>query len=303
MVRARVETLGATGSAWAEALPSLLDRLADEWSVTWGRGLPGGSASYVVEATRGGEPLAVKVPIPDSVVETRTGEARLLAAAGGRGYVQLHAVDEDSGAMLLERLGPTLAGAGRGPLEQATAVADTLHEAWQVDDPGAPDVDKAASLHDLVRDLDARLGGPTDPAALRLALEYAGRRSAERASTATVVVHGDPHPANTLRVLSPRSGAPGGWVLVDPDGFREDPAYDLGVVLRDFSSHLTGPEAGRTLRGWCEELGAHTGLDPERIWEWAFLERVSTGLYVLGFGADRVAAPFLATAAHLARSA
>lgn len=300
MVRARVESLGTAGAAWADALPGLLDRLADEWHLSWGRGLPGGSASYVVEAERDGELLAVKVPIPDAAVETRSGEARLLGEAAGRGYVRLHAADEESGALLLERLGTTLAGTGGDPLDQATALADTLAEAWQVDDDDAPDLDKAAALHDLVVDLDQRLGNPTDPRALRLALEYAGRRSAERPGTSTVVVHGDPHPANTLRVLQPREGAPGGWVLVDPDGFREDPAYDLGVVLRDFSTHLTGPDASDTLRVWCETVGNNAGIDPQRIWEWAFLERVSTGLYVLGFGAERVAAPYLTTAAHLA---
>ena len=191
LVRARVASLGEAGASWADALPGVIDRLADEWHLTWGRPLPGGSASYVVAATRGDEPLAVKVPLPDSAVEARTGEARLLAA----------------------------------------------------------DLDKAASLHDLVVDLE---------------------------------------------------GAPGGWVLVDPDGFREDPAYDLGVVLRDFATRLTGADGGRVLRGWCESLGSRTGVDPQRVWEWAFLERVSTGLHVLGLGADRVAAPFLASAAHLA---
>lgn len=40
-----------------------------------------------------------------------------------------------------------------------------------------------------------------------------------------VVVHGDPHPANTLRAPDGRGR---GWVLVDPDGFRADPAYDAG---------------------------------------------------------------------------
>jgi streptomycin 6-kinase len=37
-------------------------------------------------------------------------------------------------------------------------------------------------------------------------------------------------------------------------------------------------------------------MDPAAIWEWGFLERVSTGLYVLSFGADQLARPFLATA-------
>ena len=38
---------------------------------------------------------------------------------------------------------------------------------------------------------------------------------------------------------------------------------------------------------------------PTRIWAWGFLERVSTGLYVRSFGAERAAEPFLRTAALL----
>ena len=45
-----------------------------------------------------------------------------------------------------------------------------------------------------------------------------------------------------------------------------------------------------------EFLAATSGMDPAAIWEWGFLERVSTGLYVLSFGADQLARPFLATA-------
>ena len=86
---------------------------------------------------------------------------------------------------------------------------------------------------------------------------------------------------------------------MDPDGFRGDPAYDAGVVLRDWCSHLTGPDARSRLEGWCDLVAERTGTDRDRVWAWAFLERVSTGLYVTSFGAERVGRPFLATAAHL----
>ena len=301
MTRARLAGLGAEGEAWTAALPGVLDRLAARWGLEWGRGLPGGSASYVVAARRGSEEVVVKVPTPDLPEETRTGEARVLRAAGGRGYALLHDADEASGALLMERLGTSLDRGARAPLDQALALADVLAQAWTVEDPGAPDLDKAASLHDLVRDLDARHPGAADPAAVRRALECAERRSGEHATVGHVLCHGDPHPSNTLRVLTERDGAPTGWALVDPDGFREDPAYDLGVVLRDFSSHLRGPDAASVLRGWCEDVAARAGVDPERVREWAFLERVSTGLYVTSFGAPAVGRPFLDSAAHLAR--
>lgn len=155
-------------------------------------------------------------------------------------------------------------------------------------------VDKAADLAVLVRDLDERLGRPTDPAVLRAALAHAERLAGWTGPT--VVVHGDPHPANALRAPDGRGS---GWVLVDPDGFRADPAYDAGVVLRDWSSHLRGPDARRTLRAWTALVAERTDLDADRVWAWAFLERVSTGLFVTSIGAERLGRPFLASAEAL----
>jgi streptomycin 6-kinase len=120
-----------------------------------------------------------------------------------------------------------------------------------------------------------------------------------------VVVHGDPHPANALKVRRPRPGSESGWCFVDPDGFRCDPAYDLGVILRGWTQRVLAvpPEEARLLlRRWCLRVVERSGLDldaVDRAWEWAFLERVSTGLHVTSFGAHEVGATFLRSAAHL----
>lgn len=116
-----------------------------------------------------------------------------------------------------------------------------------------------------------------------------------------VLVHGDPHPGNLLRVVHPRPGGETGWCFVDPDPSVADRAYDLGVAVRDFSSTLLddpGTAAAR-LRSWCARVAAPSGTDPSRVWAWALLERVSTGLYVTSFGAPRVGRPFLRSAALL----
>ncbi len=51
LVRAKVASLGEVGAAWVAGLPAVLDDLAEQWSLTWERSLPGGSASYVLGAT------------------------------------------------------------------------------------------------------------------------------------------------------------------------------------------------------------------------------------------------------------
>jgi streptomycin 6-kinase len=50
---------------------------------------------------------------------------------------------------------------------------------------------------------------------------------------------------------------------------------------------------------YAQLLADRTGVDVTRIWQWAFLERVSTGLYVLGFGSEAVGRPFLTSAERL----
>ena len=302
LTRARVASLGEAGAAWLEALPTILAELAELWSVTLGRPLPGGSASYVVSAnTREGAPRVVKVVLPDPDLAD---EARTLRAAGGIGYAVLHAHDPARGALLLEALGDSLERSRLPPERRIAVLAATLRSAWRVPLSSAPLVtdvadDKAAGLRTLVVELDARLGGRCDPRVLRQAVEYADRRAAEFDPERCVVVHGDPHPANALRVTHPRPGAESGYVFVDPDGYRCDPAYDAGVVLRDWTGQLGGSQARAVLERYCGLLADHTGLAWQRIWEWGFLERVSTGLYVTGFGAERIGAAFLRSAEAL----
>jgi streptomycin 6-kinase len=301
LVRARLATLGAEGVAWESRLPQTLAELESLWSVRLGRPLPGGSAAYVAQATTtAGETRVVKVALPD---DDLVAQARTLAAADGRGYARLHAFDASRCALLMESLGTSLDRLAWPPELALPALADTLLRAWSLPLDTAPEVapgdDKASTLRVLVSDLWSRLDGPCPRPVIDQAIAFADRRAAAFDAERCVVVHGDPHPSNTLRVPAAREGAESGFVLVDPDGFRCDPAYDLGVALRDWSSRLDGPRARSVLEGYCALLAARTGIDAQRIWEWGYLERVSTGLYVMGFGAERVGRPFLDTAARL----
>ncbi len=288
LARAKVASLGEPGAAWLAGLPALLDDLAARWGLTWERPLPGGSASYVVGARTGdGAPRVVKVVVPGAAPTGAAHEAAVLRAAAGHGYALLHDHDEERGALLLERLGTSLARAPGTPERTLDALVDTLRRAWVADLP-APRPDRASELHELVARLDDRHAA-CDPAVRRQVAAYAERVSVPGPDP-EVLLHGDPHPGNALACA--RSG---GHVLVDPDGFRGDPAYDLGVALRDRGELVL--EGGRSvLERWCDRVAARSGVDRDRIWCWAFLERVSTGLYVLDFGADRVARPFLRSA-------
>lgn len=298
LVRSRVESMGEAGAAWIAGLPRVIEDLRQRWSITVGRPYPGGSSSYVARVTRDdGSPAVLKISVLADQIDR---QVAVLRRADGRGYARLLDHDLAHGALLLEPLGRTLTASGRPPEEQLVVLAETLREAWQSYDGPAPAGadDKAASLHDLISSTWPGLDEPCPRAVVDQALRYADSLVAADTEH-LVVVHGDPHPSNALRAPGESDRSPSGYCFVDPDGFPADRAYDLGVALRDWCGRLKGPDPRSTLEHYCAILAEQSGVDAARIWRWGFVERVSTGLYVMSFGAERVGRPYLDTAAHL----
>lgn len=170
LVRARVTALGDEGRVWADALPGRLDDLCRRWSLRLGRRLSGGSASYLTTVLRAdGSGAVLKVPLPEPDPGRH---AAALRSADGHGYVRLLEADPATGALLLERLGPSLDHAGLGTEDQLDALAATLLRAWRT--PARPPLDKAASLAAgirafTVRDFSSTLLAEPTTAAARLA--------------------------------------------------------------------------------------------------------------------------------------
>lgn len=280
-VRRGIESRGGEqGRAWMAALPVIVERLCDAWSLTIGPVLEGGKGALVLRVTRDGEDAVLKIAPPGSEFAS---QIAAIEAAAGRGYVRLLAHDLDENAALLEPLGEMLATRPLRVEDKLDILAATLIEAWTAPKPPATAWHKAAALMDDITADWARLGRPCSVQLRDMAVAYARRR--REATAATVLCHGDPHPGNALAVPQPRPGAESGYVFVDPDGFVCEPAYDLGVTVRSFTDEvLASDDPVAMLRGWCARLAGVTGVDAQAIWEWAFVERVSTGLFLIVCG-------------------
>jgi streptomycin 6-kinase len=302
LVRQRVLHLGQRGERWLAELPDMIAHLERAWSIKVGQALAGGTGSYVAPARRAeGVDAIVKIAIPEVGFAD---ELRVLASARGHGYVRLLAYDREREAMLLEALGPPMGPLALPPEQKIALLCQMLRQAWQAPRPVglvvAPADEKAGQLARVVSRLWEELDHPCSERVVNEALRYAERRAVAFDLERCVVVHGDPHPWNALQALAPRVGAEVGFVFVDPVGFLADPAYDLGVVLRDWCEQLlaTGAAAAAAAlaRRYCELLSAQTGIEGTAIWEWGFLERVSSGLYCLELGIEELGRPFLQTA-------
>ena len=299
-----VRALGPAGSRWLEDLPGSLASLAADWGISYGRPLGGGNAAFVIEAvTASGRPVIAKLALPPGLDGFAPFEQELeaLRVAGGDPYAELIRHDLSRRSLLLERLGPPLASLGWPADRQLTAVASTLSRGWRPLQPGGlpTGAAKARWLASAVARDWQDLGRPCSQAATATAVSYAAERAAAFDPRRAVLVHGDGHAWNLL--LSPGSaGGAAGFRLVDPEGLRSEPEHDLGVALRDRNEELLAGDTTTAAIRRCQQAALLTGMSGEAIWQWAFIERVSTGLFLVRLGHRQEARPFLAVADLLA---
>jgi streptomycin 6-kinase len=282
-VRLKAAAAGATGTAWLADLERRVGELASSWGLAIGSTLAGGTEALVVEATLADGRAAVLKLLPPAAT-AGAGELETLCAACGRGYAAVYAADAERRAVLLERLGPPLATLGLTVDAQIAHLCATLAEAWTAHPPDAPLMDgaeKARSLSDFIAHTWRELGQPCSAAVIDTALRYADARARSFDPRRAVLAHGDAHPWNALTVPGSNTQS---FKLIDPDGLRIEPAYDLGILMREWTDELLAGDALQLGRQRCDQLAARTGVAAEPIWQWGFIERVSTGLLCLHVG-------------------
>lgn len=292
-VRAFARAAGADD--WLAALPDLVARLERDWRITVGAVYPDATEAFVAAATLAdGTPAVLKLLIQRGDGRHAAEEITVLRLVNGEGCARLLRHDDESGAMLLERLGPSLYRIGL-PIEQRHEIlCRVAMRLWRpAADSGLPTgAEKAARLAAYVESAWDRLDRPCPERTIQVALADAAKRAAAYDPERAVLLHGDVHQWNTLQ-------AGIDWKLVDPDGLLAEPEADLGVLMReDAAELLTGDPWERPHR-----LAARTGTDPVAIWEWGTIERTSNGLLTLETGHEAAGREFLAVADRLANLA
>jgi len=288
----RNKVIADGNAAWLDQLPSVVESLAQEWSLTVGATLRGGHAAFVVEATLdGGTAAVLKVGVPGTRRDLSF-EVTALRLADGDGCVSLLRADLGRGAVLLERLGPALYGLVPDPAARHDTLCDIAVRFWR---PVGPDVDlptgadKAREYSDLLPQLWEEGGRACSTATVEDALECMERRRRAHDDRHTVLVHGDVHDLNVLRARD------GTFKLIDPVGLRAEPACDLGTIIR------CNPDTGDDLHARAKRLATRADVDVVAIWEWGTIHRVISGLYSRTIGLQPFGDLLLAQADRLNR--
>lgn len=305
VVANKAESLGA--GWWLADLGATVAGLERDWGIVIGAPYPDATEGWVAEAhDDAGRPAVIKLCVPrpgdDPYAEARR-EALVLERAGGGSCAALLRSDPTRGALLLERLGPSLADLERPDGERQEILSDLAAGFWS--SPDGLDLPTGATKAVwLARFIEANwddLGRPCGRAAVDQALAAAARRGAAHDDRRAVLVHGDIHPWNTLLVPAddPEDDQTV-WKLIDPDGLIAEPEYDLGVLLReDPDELLIDIEAGDPRRR-ARRLADRTGTDVTAIWDWGLAERLATGLACARIGLQPVGSQMLEAADRLA---
>jgi streptomycin 6-kinase len=268
------KTVIADGNeSWLNELPGVVASLAREWSLLIGPSLAGGHAALVVEVTLAdGTPAVLKIGVPGRSV---TQEAVALRLANGDGCARLLGDDASRQALLLERLGAPMYDLVADPVRRLDLLCDVAARLWR---PVGPDADLptgamlAERFADQLPRMWERAGRPCSQATVADALDCMNRRRLAHDDRSAVLVHGDIHEMNALRASD------GGYKLIDPAGFRAEPACDLGTIVR------CTPDLGDDLRARTQKLASRTGVDATAIWEWGTIHRVFSGVYACSIG-------------------
>ena len=297
-VRQRATASGAAGQRWLDGLPEIVADLAGRWDLDLGDPFPGGTASLVLAAHDGsGRECVLKIAMTldpeDAELFRRSVLVHELAA--GEGCAELLRYDAGTPSMLLERLGPNLHDLEVPVAGVLEAIVATLRSFWRpvADDCDLPtEADQAEWLAGHITATWERLGHPCPQEVIDRAFVYCEERASAFDPSASVLVHGDAHGWNTL------SAGGRAFKFVDPEGLRSTRAHDLSVPMREYNEPLLAGDTPRLVRRRAEQLAAWAEIDPEPVWQWGFIERVSTGLANLRDFEGDAGAVFLEVAAR-----
>ena len=294
IVRTRALLHGDQGQGWIDALPATVASLAQDWNLQVGPVLSGGTDALVLAChTESGRDAVLKVVMPR--LTPSNDQLRALLAFQGRGYVEVLRHEEPRNAMLLEKLGSQLSELGLPISSQIEVICATLRETWTNPPDGhgfMTGAEKAGSLAAFIADLWRELAGACSQRTVDIACDFAEARRAAFDPAACVLAHGDAHAANILAV----PGEGGRFKFIDPDGLFIERAYDLAIPMREWSAELLAGDPAVLGRRRCEQLARLTGVEAEPIWQWGFIERVSTGLLLHQLGQSDEAREFLTVA-------
>lgn len=278
-VKGRAVAAGEAGKKWLLELDGIIESLEKDWNIRIMQVLAGGSHAFVgLAETQSGEAV-LKIEVPDCPADDFIRSATVLRFAGGNGYCRLHAMDIPRRAALLQRLGEPLRLSEFSPEKQMRIICRAMCKSWGMDFFGEElPVGNHFWFREFIPSAWEELGRPCPKSVVERSLEYISDLERRTKPDEYVLVHGDAHNNNMLRVPGTDE-----YLFIDPDGLVFEKSYDVGVLMREWPDEYLSDPVGEG-RARCRFLSDITGVPDRDIWQWGFLQMTATALILIQIG-------------------
>ena len=252
---------GPDWATWVDHLPSLLQRLYDDWELRPDGWIMHGYCAVVVPVVSADGRAMLKVSFP---AEESEHEHLALSRWAGRGAVPLLRADPHRRAMLLEAL-RDISLEEAWDIEACTVVGELYGQLH------VPATDRLRLLTDAVVGEAALVAAlprsaPLPRRLVEQAVSLVRDFASDPASTGTLL-HTDLHYGN---VLLSETGA---WVAIDPKPLSGDPHYEVAPMLWNRFEELQGDVRGGVRRRFHAIVDV-AGLDEDRARDWVVVRMV-----------------------------
>ena len=280
-IQNKLNALGDEGIRWKKELNTVIDCIEKEWSISLEQILEGGSEAFVAKCTlKNQEKGILKLFMPQLEGNSEfEQQVEALRVVNGAGYVKLLKYDAKKKAVLLECLGESLSEFDYSIRDQMKIICGLLKKTWIPLDENQklrPMGQLIGWFQDFILATWERLEKSCSKEIIDRALLFLESRRKNLSLYQSVLVHGDPHADNILKTLDSDELS---YKLIDPDGIIGEPAYDLGILVREWVEEL-GDAPLEKANERVLLLHNETGVEMQSIWEWAFIQSVSTGLFL-----------------------
>jgi streptomycin 6-kinase len=272
----------AAGRSWLAALPDLVRRTLDAWSLRVDGAPRSGVGALVLPVRRvdDGTAAVLKLQIVDD--ETR-GEAVALRAWDGRGAVRLLAEDEAAGALLLERLdGDRSLDDVDDDIEALEILSALLARLTTL--PAPPGLRHLRDIaQGMLDDVPAALAPLADEDDRRLLRRCADHVSELLPEPGDRLLHWDLHYQNVL------AGTREPWLAIDPKPLAGDPGFDLLPALHNrWDDVVATGDVDRAVRRRFDLMTGALGLDRRRAVGWSLGRVLQNAIWDMADGSTKV---------------
>jgi len=204
------------------------------------KSLEGGTSAFLAEGlTAEGKEIIVKIPLYQLDLGINfINEIKALKKVDGQGYVKLLSYDNVLKVAFLEPLGKPLGDCEFSVNRQIEIICQALKQSWiplKNSDQFPNTLEIIDWFISYINDSWKDLHQPFSTQLLVTTNNFISNRKKDYHPKNSCLVHGDAHNYN---ILQEKIGNIDSFKLIDPDGLRSEPAYDLGVIMREWADEL-----------------------------------------------------------------